>query len=115
MAVVTQGTEITVTPAIVVSATILPLTLAGVVTWLLTRWKAALRTALAWSGLAVGIGTIPVPLLSAPQTATGWTLATMHLIAGSRGSPRCRSTRGGHGQNPVVEQEPHDVTSACPP
>ena len=74
--------EITVTPAIVLSATILSLTLAGVVTWLLTRWKAALRTALAWSGLAVGIGTIPVPLLSAPQTATGWTLATMHLIAG---------------------------------
>jgi len=101
MAVLTQGTEITVTPAIVLSATILSLTLAGAVTWLLTRCKAALRTTLAWSGLAVGLGTVPVPLFSTPQTATGWTSRRCTSSPDSRGSPRCRSTRAGHRQNPV--------------
>ena len=82
MAVVTAGTQITVALPSVLIATTVPLALAGVATWFLTRWKAQLRIVLAWGGLAVAIATILVPLTSAPQTATGWTLGTMHIIAG---------------------------------
>lgn len=82
MTVVMAGTTASVTLVTVLTATVLPLVLASIATWLLARRNRRLRTVLAWAGLAVAIATIPVPVLFAPQPATGWTLATMHLIAG---------------------------------
>jgi hypothetical protein len=88
MTVVVGGMTASVTLVTVLTATVLPLALAGAVTWLLARRSRKVRTVLAWAwawawaGLAVAIATMPVPVLFAPQPATGWTLATMHLIAG---------------------------------
>jgi hypothetical protein len=82
MTVVVGGMTASVTLVTVLTATVLPLALAGAVTWLLARRSRKVRTVLAWAGLAVAIATRPVPVLFAPQPATGWTLATMHLIAG---------------------------------
>jgi hypothetical protein len=64
----------------VIGATILPLALAGVVVWALaSRWPALPRWS-AWAGLAFGLLTIPMSLLSAADSATGISLAAMHAV-----------------------------------
>jgi hypothetical protein len=81
--VVTQSSEMPLTPVIVVIATAAPLVLAGVVTWFLARRWPIIRTIAAWAGLAVAVLSAPSPLMVSADLATGITLGVMHLVAGA--------------------------------
>ena len=81
MLVDAQGTSTAVTPAAVLIATTLPIVIGGVFVWLLARRTPRARVLFAWVGLILGVATIPVPLLSAQDIATGLSLAPMHVVA----------------------------------
>ncbi len=83
MLVDAQGTATAVTPAAVFIATTLPIVLGAVVVGLLARRTPRARVVFAWVGLILGVATIPVPLLSAHDIATGLSLAPMHIVAGA--------------------------------
>jgi hypothetical protein len=72
-----------VTPATVLIATTLPVVLGAVVVWLSARRTPRAQVVSAWVGLILGVATIPVPLLSAHDLATGLSLASMHVVAGA--------------------------------
>lgn len=63
-------------------ATVSSIAAAGVVTWFIARRRPRFRSIAAWLGLAVAVVSVPSPLLVAEDTATGVSLAAMHLIAG---------------------------------
>jgi hypothetical protein len=83
MRVGAQGTSTAVTPAAVLIATTLPIVLGGVFVWLLARRTPRAQVVFAWAGLILGVATIPVPLSSAQDIATGLSLASMHVVAGA--------------------------------
>jgi hypothetical protein len=83
MLVDAQGTSTAVTPASVLIATTLPIVLGGVFVWLVARRTPRAQVVFAWVGLILGVVTIPVPLLSAHDIATGLSLASMHVVAGA--------------------------------
>jgi hypothetical protein len=83
MLVDAQDTSTAVTPASVLIATTLPIVLGGVFVWLVARRTPRAQVVFAWVGLILGVATIPVPLLSAHDIATGLSLAPMHVVAGA--------------------------------
>ena len=67
---------------LVVVATIIPMAVGAVLTWLLTkRWSDAGK-AMAWIGLVLAIITVPAPLLASDDRPTGMALAAMHVVTG---------------------------------
>jgi len=62
-------------------ASFLPLAILGVIVWLITRKRPAAKRWFAWAGLAFAVISC-ASLLSAPDAATGISLAAMHLVAG---------------------------------
>lgn|GEM_PF-194296 len=62
-------------------ASFLPLAILGVIAWLITRKRPAAKRWFAWAGLAFAVISC-ASLLSAPDAATGISLAAMHLVAG---------------------------------
>lgn len=67
---------------LVVVATIIPMAVGAVITWLLTkRWSKA-ETAMAWIGLVFAVISVPAPLLSSGDRPTGVALAAMHVVTG---------------------------------
>ncbi|BDZ64771.1 DUF6069 family protein [Agromyces mangrovi Wang et al. 2018] len=83
MTVDMQGSPMTVTLGPVVGASIIPLVAAGLVAWPLARRWPMLRTWFAWAGLAFGVATVPMSLIATGDAVTGWSLASMHVIAGA--------------------------------
>lgn len=69
--------------AMAVLATLIPLLLAGAVTWFIARRRPAFRRIAQWLGLAVALASIASPFFVAQDTATAFTLAAMHLVAGA--------------------------------
>jgi len=67
---------------LVIIATIVPMVLGALITWLLSRAWAGARAAMAWVGLAFALGTVPAPLLSSDDRPTGLALAAMHVVTG---------------------------------
>lgn len=65
----------------VVIASIAPLALAGLVTWLLARQWPKVRVWSAWVGFAFGILSIAA-LASSPDWTTALSLGAMHVVAG---------------------------------
>lgn len=65
----------------VVTFSVVPLVLAGVVTWLVARRRPRARVWLAWAGLVVAVLSCGV-LAIAPDVATAMTLGSMHLAVG---------------------------------
>lgn len=71
-----------ITLVMAIFATLMPLLLAGGVTWLIARSRPAFRRIAQWLGLAVALLSIASPFLVAQDIATGVSLAAMHLVAG---------------------------------
>jgi len=67
---------------LVIIATIVPMVLGALITWLLTRAWAGALAAMAWVGLAFALVTVPAPLLSSDNRPTGLALAAMHVVTG---------------------------------
>jgi hypothetical protein len=80
--VVAQPSEMALNVFVVLVATAVPLSLAGIITWLLARKWPVVRTIAAWAGLAVAVLSVPSPLFVSADLATGLALSAMHLIAG---------------------------------
>lgn len=64
-------------------ATLVPLLLAGAVTWLIARRFPGFRRIAQWAGLAVALLSMISPFVVAQDTATAFALAAMHLVAGA--------------------------------
>lgn len=73
-------------------ATVSSIAVAGVVTWFVARRRPGFLTIAAWLGLAVAVLSAPSPLLVAEDTATGVSLAAMHVVAGVAWFVGLRST-----------------------
>lgn len=67
---------------LVVAATIIPMVIGAVATWLLEKRWAKATTGMAWIGLIFGLVTVPAPLLSSSNGPTGVALAAMHVSTG---------------------------------
>lgn len=80
--IVTSPNSLEISVLVVLVATIVPLTLAGVATWFIARRRPGIRRWAAWIGAAVAILSAPSPLLVAADPATGIALAVMHVVAG---------------------------------
>jgi hypothetical protein len=65
---------------LVIIATAAAMVIGGVITALLARWRRGAIRAMAWIGLAIGVVTVPAPILGAGDTATGIGLASMHVL-----------------------------------
>lgn len=85
--------EITVVMS--VFATLVPLLIAGAVTWLIARPWPTFHPIARWLGLAVALLSMASPFLVSQDAATAIALAAMHLVAGAAwflalGAPRTR-------------------------
>lgn len=67
---------------LVAVSTVLPMLLASVALLPLRRWGSRAWRALAWTGLVVGLLTVPAPLTMVAEGTTQAALALMHVIAG---------------------------------
>jgi len=66
----------------VISATLIPFAIGGLLTWALARnWAPATRW-MAWIGLAFAVVSLPMPFVASSDMATSVTLASMHVLAG---------------------------------
>ena len=82
MVVNTSGTTEIIAP-IVIAASVVPLTLAGIATWFAAKRTPAARV---WAARIVGVVALLsaiAPFVMATDVATGATLAVMHLVVGS--------------------------------
>lgn len=70
-------------PGEVIGASLGPLIVAGLATWLLARKWPRLRVWAGWAGAALAVVTIASPFLAADDLATAFTLAAMHLVSGA--------------------------------
>ena len=67
---------------LVVVATVVPMAIGGVITWLLARrWVKATAT-MAWVGLAFAVISVPGPLWGSDDAPTRFSLAAMHVTTG---------------------------------
>lgn len=80
--IVTAPTVQEIPPVLTVIATLVPMAIAGLVTWFVARRRPGFRRFAAWSGLAVGILTAASPMASAGDAATGMALGFMHVVVG---------------------------------
>lgn len=64
-------------------ATLAPLLIAGLVTWLIARKRPGFRRVAQWLGLAVAVLSIVSPFIVAIDMATAISLAAMHVFAGA--------------------------------
>lgn len=71
-----------ITWILVIVATAIPVAVGWTITFLLARRWAKARAVMAWVGLIFGLVTVPAPILSTGDSATGWALASMHAITG---------------------------------
>ena len=67
---------------LVVVATVVPMAIGGLLTWLLSRRWAKAVSVMAWVGLVLGVITAPAPLLSSDNRPTALALAAMHVVTG---------------------------------
>lgn len=67
---------------LVAVSTVLPMLLATVALLALRRWGPRAWHALAWTGLAVGLATVPVPFTMVSEADTQAALALMHVVTG---------------------------------
>jgi len=65
----------------VIAASIAPLAIAGLVTWLAAKRWPRVRGWFAWTGLAVAVLSCAA-LISSPDVATAVSLGAMHIVAG---------------------------------
>lgn len=79
---VVEGSHGTISAGAAVFASLVPLLLAGVVTWLIGRTRPGFVRFAAWAGLAVGVLTAPMAPLAATDVTTGLCLASMHAVTG---------------------------------
>jgi uncharacterized membrane protein YhhN len=70
-------------PVAAVIATLLPMVVAGLVTWFIARRRPGFRRFAAWAGLAFGILTAASPLASSADIPTGIALGFMHIVVGA--------------------------------
>jgi hypothetical protein len=69
-------------PSLVIVASIVPLSLAGIVTWLIARRRPAFRVLAARIVAVVAVLSAIAPFVMAVDFGTGLTLAVMHLVVG---------------------------------
>lgn len=72
----------TVSWVLVIIATVVPMVIGALITWLLSRGWAKAITVMAWVGLAFAVVTVPAPLLASTNRPTGVALAGMHVVTG---------------------------------
>lgn len=72
-----------ITLALSIVATLAPLLIAGLVTWLIAGRRPGFRRIAQWLGLAVAVLSIISPFIVAMDTATAVSLAAMHVFAGA--------------------------------
>lgn len=91
------GTTQAIPLALAVGATLVPLLLAGAVTWLIAHRFSGFRRVAQWLGLAVALLSMVSPFVAAVDLATAITLALMHVVAGAAWfsglAPQGRSVR----------------------
>lgn len=63
-------------------ATVVPMAVAGVLTWFIARRRPGFRRIAAWTGLVIGVLTAASPMASSADTPTGVALGFMHVIVG---------------------------------
>jgi Family of unknown function (DUF6069) len=80
--VIEQPSETRLNAGMVIAATLIPLAVAGLVTWFLARRRPVLRTVFAWAGLGLALASSASPLLVSADVATGLALGAMHAVAG---------------------------------
>lgn len=91
----TAPQQMTIAWPAVIGASILPLAVAGVVTWLLARRWPRVRTVFAWLGLAVAVLS-SLAVLSAGDVPTAIALGAMHVLTGAAWAVALTlKTRGG--------------------
>lgn len=72
-----------ITLVMVIAASLVPLLVAGGVTWLIARRFPGFRRVAQWLGLAVAVASIASPIVATSNTATVVALAAMHLVSGA--------------------------------
>jgi len=80
--VVNTGATTQLIALLPVVATVVPLALAGVVTWLVARRLPVLRVVAGWAGAVIALCSTAAPLIMSSDAATGLALAVMHVVAG---------------------------------
>lgn len=68
---------------IVVVASLVPTTIALVVTWLAARRRPAFASFARWAGAAVAVLSMAAPLIGGDDLATRLSIAPMHLVVGA--------------------------------
>lgn len=77
-----DGVSFPVAPLAVAAMTLIPMVVGACAVLVARRWWPKGVQILAWSGLAIGVLTVAMPLLSQASAQTRIALAAMHLITG---------------------------------
>jgi hypothetical protein len=80
---IASGAYSSINAVMVAAFTLVPILLAGFVTYLIARRRPAFRGWARWLGVGLAVLSIPSPLVLANDTRTGLTLAAMHIVAGT--------------------------------
>lgn len=79
---VTAPTAQEIPALLTVIATLVPMAVAGAVTWFIARRRPGFRRFAAWTGLVIGVLTAASPMASSEDVPTGAVLGLMHVIVG---------------------------------
>jgi len=80
---VSSPQEMQIPVVVVIVATLVPLLLAGIVTWLIAKRVPAFRTVARWVGTIVALISVVEPFLVTDDTTTAVSLAVMHIVGGA--------------------------------
>ena len=80
--IVNTGSATQLIALLPVIATVVPLTIAGVVTWFVARRVRVFRPVAGWAGAAIALVSTIAPFVMSTDAATGVSLAVMHVVAG---------------------------------
>jgi hypothetical protein len=78
--IVTSPQEMEIPFVVVIIATLVPLLLAGIITWLIAKRAPAFRTFARWAGTIVAVVSVVEPFLVTEDTTTAVSLAAMHIV-----------------------------------
>jgi len=80
--IVNTGSATQLIAVLPVVATVVPLVLAGLVTWFVARRVRVFRPVAGWVGAVVALFSTIAPFVMSADAATGVSLAAMHVVAG---------------------------------
>ena len=80
---VTSPQEMQIPFVVVIVATLVPLLIAGLITWSISKRASTFRSFARWAGTIVALVSVIEPFLVTEDSTTAVTLAVMHIVGGA--------------------------------